>query len=122
MRRWPGVGSAVAAALVAALVPGLAGCGEEDEDFPNGRIVDALELEEIGSGYAMGGDPFCEVEAKLLNDADEVDTAQEEDEFGVVIASRQGNVGIETVPPFAPDCTDKAKKKLNRLDPVPKDE
>jgi hypothetical protein len=26
------------------------------------------------------------------------------------------------VPPFAPDCAEKAKKALNRLDPKPKEE
>jgi hypothetical protein len=121
MRRRSARLSALWVALVAASSVMVA-CGEEEEEFPNGRIVDALGLEEMGSGYAMGGDPFCEVTSKLLNDSEEVDTALEEDEFGVVIASRHGNVGIETVPPFAPDCTDQAKKKLNRLDPVPKEE
>ncbi|MGH2952708.1 MAG: hypothetical protein ACRDK9_01625 [Solirubrobacterales bacterium] len=101
----------------------LAACGDDDDEgFGNGRIVDALGLEEVDSGYAMGGDPFCAVASKLLNDSDEVETAQDADELGLVIASRQGNVGIEAVPPFAPDCKDKAKKQLNRLDPKPKDD
>lgn len=121
MRGRSGRRSALWVALAAASL-GLTACGEEEEGFSNGRIVDALELEEMGSGYAMGGDPFCEVASKLLNDSEEVETALEEDEFGVVIASQQGNVGIKTVPPFAPDCKDKAKKQLNRLDPVPKEE
>ena len=39
-----------------------------------------------------------------------------------MIASREGNAGVKGVPPFAPDCGDEAKKKLNKLDPVPKEE
>jgi hypothetical protein len=111
--------------LVAALVAvplGLAACDDEEEGFSNGKIADALELEETDSGFAIEGDPFCEVAGKLFNDSEEVDTALEEDEEGFVIASRQGNVGIQAVPPFAPDCEEKAKKALNRLDPKPKED
>ena len=107
---------------VAVAVLGLGACGEEEEGIGNGRIVDALGLEEVDSGYAIEGDPFCEVTRKLLNDSEEVDAALDEDELGLIIASRQGNVGIEAVPPFAPDCKAKAKKQLNRLDPTPKEE
>jgi hypothetical protein len=114
------VGALAAAPLVVAAL-GLAACGEEEEEFPNGRIVDALSLEEVDSGYAIDGDPFCEVTSKLLNNSEEVDQALDEDELGLIIASRQGNVGIEAVPPFAPDCKEKAKKQLNRLDPVPEE-
>jgi hypothetical protein len=121
MRRWPRVRAAAVAPLAVTAL-GLSACGEEDEAFPNGRIVEALELEEVDSGYAIEGDPFCEVTSKLLNDSGEVDEALDEDELGLIIASRQGNVGIEAVPPFAPDCKEKAKKQLNRLDPVPKEE
>ncbi|MGH2951852.1 MAG: hypothetical protein ACRDKX_07405 [Solirubrobacterales bacterium] len=110
-------------AAFAAIALGLAACGDgEDEGISNARIVDALGLQEIDSGYAIDGDPFCEVEGKLLNDSGEVDTALEQDEEGFVIASRLGNVAIEAVPPFAPDCEEKARKALNRLDPKPKDE
>jgi hypothetical protein len=121
MRGRPRVGAWAAIPLATAAL-GVAGCGEEEEEFPNGRIIDALGLEEVDSGYAIDGDPFCEVTSKLLNDSEEVDTALDEDELGLIIASRHGNVGIEAVPPFAPDCKDKAKKQLNRLDPVPKEE
>ena len=113
--------SALVAALVAAPLA-LGACDEEENGIPNARIVDAVGLEEIDSGYAIDGDPFCEVERRLLNDADEVDDALDEDELGLVIASREGNVGIQGVPPFAPDCKRKAKKALNRLDPRPKEE
>jgi len=40
----------------------------------------------------------------------------------LILNSREGNVGVKGVPPFAPDCQDSAKKKLNKLDPKPPDE
>ena len=39
-----------------------------------------------------------------------------------MIASREGNAGVKAIPPFAPDCGEKVKKKLNKLDPVPKED
>jgi hypothetical protein len=111
--RWVGV-FAVASGLM------FAGCGDEDSvKYNDAKIIDKLNLEKSGNGYAIDGDPFCEVEGKLLNDADEVSNAADRDELGLVIASAQGNVGVKGVPPFAPDCRDKAKKKLNKLDPKP---
>jgi hypothetical protein len=98
-----------------------AGCGTEDEKFSDKKIVETLNLEQTDGAYAIGGDPFCEVDRKLLNDADEVDSAGEADELGLVIASGEGNVGVQGVPPFAPDCKQQAKKQLNKLDPKPKD-
>jgi hypothetical protein len=122
MRGWPRVRSAVPVVLVVAAASALAACGDDEEEgFSNGRIVDALGLEEVESGYAIGGDPFCEVTNKLLNDSAEVDDALSE-AAGAVIASRNGGVGVEPVAPFAPDCKDKAKRQLNRLDPEPKEE
>jgi hypothetical protein len=90
------------------LVPSLlvAGCGEDEESFSNKQIVDSLGLEETDGAYAIGGDPFCEVSKKLLNDSAEVDDAAEGEEL--VIASSEGNVGV-------------AKRGLNKLDPRPKD-
>lgn len=103
-------------AIVAAI--GFAGCGEGDSvSYSDKQITEKLNLEKSGNGFAIDGDPFCEVEGKLLNDADEVSNAAERDELGLVIASAEGNVGVKGVPPFAPDCKDKAKKKLNKLDP-----
>ena len=100
-----------------------AGCGDDGGvTFSDAKIIDKLNLEKSGNGYAIDGDPFCEVEGKLLNDSDEVANAAERDDLGLVIASREGNVGVKGVPPFAPDCSDKAKKKLNKLDPKPKEE
>ena len=106
------VGSALAAA----------GCGEEETtSFGDDKIVETLNLEKSEGGYAIGGDPFCEVDNNLLNDADEVDQAAERDDLGLVIASREGHVGVRGVPPFAPDCRQQAKKQLDELDPKPKE-
>ena len=100
----------------------VAGCGEEETRYNDDRIVDRLNLEQTENGYAVDGDPFCEVDDKLLNDASEVQDAADRDDLGLVIASRQGNAGVKGVPPFAPDCGDEVKKKLNKLDPVPKED
>ena len=84
----------VAVAVIAAF-----GCGENGS-VPDDRIVKALKLEEAqGSrAYAMGGDPFCEVDENLLNDSDEIDVASESDELGLVITDSEGAVGVEAVP------------------------
>ena len=112
-----------AAALAVALGLIVAGCGEGDGiSYSDKQITEKLNLEKSGNGFAIDGDPFCEVEGKLLNDADEVANAAERDDLGLVIASAEGNVGVKGVPPFAPDCKDKAKKKLNKLDPRQPDE
>jgi hypothetical protein len=100
----------------------LGACGEEDKRIGDTRIVESLKLEQLDSAYAIGGDPFCSVEPELLNDEDEVDEVLDADEEAPVITSRAGNVGVEAVPPFGPDCQRQARKRLNRLDPVPKDE
>lgn len=112
----------IASVVAAAIVLGLclvAGCGGEETSFKDATIVDRLDLKRSEGGYAIGGDPFCEVESQLLNASGEVSGAEDEDKLGLVIASREGNVGVLGVPPFAPDCRDRAKRKLNGLDPVP---
>jgi hypothetical protein len=114
-------GRAIALVLVIAVFAG--GCGDDDGvSYSDRQIVDKLNLKKSGNGFTIDGDPFCEVKGKLLNDADEVSKAADRDELGLVIASREGNVGVKGVPPFAPDCGDKAKKKLNKLDPKPKED
>jgi hypothetical protein len=106
---------------IAILAIALVGCSDGDSThFSDAKIIDKLNLKESENGYAVNGDPFCEIEAKLLNDADEVSDAS--DHNNLVIASNQGNVGVKAVPPFAPDCQDKVQKKLNKLDPKPKDD
>ncbi len=114
--------TAIAVAIAIAIAgPALAGCGDGDgPSYSNGKIVKKLNLKESEGGYAIDGDPFCEVLKKLLNDSEEI-AAVAKDERGLVVASREGNVGVQGVPPFANDCREFAQKKLNRLDPPPKD-
>jgi uncharacterized lipoprotein NlpE involved in copper resistance len=107
---------AAIAALSAAF--GLVACGDDDsEQFSDRKIVDALGLEETDGAYAMGGDPFCQVSNELLNDSSEVQDAGGREERSLVIASAEGNVGVEGVAPFASDCQREAKQDLNELDP-----
>ena len=112
-----------AGALIAAVAVGLslASCGDEEPRYRDDRIAERLNLERSEAGFAIDGDPFCEVSKKLLNTADEVEEAADRDELGLVIASRARNAGIQGVPPFAPDCADDARRKLNRLDPEPEE-
>jgi hypothetical protein len=108
--------SLVAAAVVIAL--GAApGCGA-DEQVADSDIVDALKLEQSADRpvYAIGGDPFCEVNEELLNDSDEVEAARDRDKLGLVITNSEQDVGIEGVPPFDPECAREAKHDLNRLE------
>ena len=102
---------------VAVAVAGASGCGETGS-VPDDRIVKALKLQDAqGSrAYAMGGDPFCEVDGNLLNDSDEIEIASEGDELGLVITDSDGAVGVQAVPPFDPDCARKAKRALNKLE------
>jgi len=110
---------ALAAALLATVA--LVGCGGDEVRYGDKQIVDKLNLEDSENGYSLDGDIFCEVKHQLLNDAGEVDEAADKDSLGLVIASAEGNVGVEGVPVFSPDCKDQAKKKLNKLDPKPKE-
>jgi hypothetical protein len=107
--------------LAAAAAIAVAGCGDDPVRYSDQKIIDKLNLEKSENGYSIDGDVFCEVKRNLLNDSDEVDEAADKDELGLVIASAEGNVGVEGVPVFSPDCKDKVKEKLNKLDPEPKD-
>jgi hypothetical protein len=116
-------GVAVAIALIAAL--GLASCGgDSDTRYSDKQIIDKLNLRDDdaadGSAYLLGHDAFCAVSRKLLNDSDEVESAAD-GKRSLVIASREGNVGVVGVPVFPRDCKDVVEKKLNKLDPVPKE-
>jgi hypothetical protein len=113
------VRATLALAVVAVAV---SGCGDETTtSYGDEKIVETLNLKKSEGGYAIGGDPFCEVDNNLLNDSAEVGEAEDRDELGLVIASREGNVGVRGVPPFAPDCEQQAKKELDKLDPEPKE-
>jgi hypothetical protein len=115
-------GAAVAIGLIAAL--GLASCGGgSDTRYSDQQIIDRLNLRDddaASSAYLLGHDAFCAVEKKLLNDSDEVESAADS-KRSLVITSREGNVGVVGVPVFPRDCKDVVVKKLNKLDPVPKE-
>ncbi|MGH2992918.1 MAG: hypothetical protein ACRDL1_05210 [Solirubrobacterales bacterium] len=93
------------------------GCGG-DEQVPDDEIVDALKLESKAGQpvYAMGGDPFCEVDENLLNDSGEIETASESDDLGLVITDSDESVGIRAVPPFDPECGREARRALDELE------
>lgn len=101
---------------------GVSACGEDDKRIGDDRIVERLHLEQTDDGYAIDGDPFCLVEKKLHNDASELQDAIDADEIGLVVGSRAGNAGVTGVAPFARDCRDTARKRLDKLDPEPKEE
>jgi hypothetical protein len=101
-----------AIALLAAFALIVAGCGEGD-GVGEGKLADALRLEETGEGEAMNGDLFCQV-SEILSDADEVEAAIDAD--APVVLNKEQTLGIEVVTPFAPDCEERARKALNRLE------
>jgi len=118
IRRRQGIALALVGAAAAAVVGGCG--GGSDTHYSDKQIIEKLNLDETGKGYAIDGDPFCEIDGRLLNDSDEVEKAADDDKpVGLVIASREGNVGVIGLVPFAPDCRDAATKKLKRLDPEP---
>jgi hypothetical protein len=116
MRGWHRLWVALAPVLAAGA---LSACGGEDISYSDKEIIDRLNLEETpnGDAYAIDGDPFCEIEKKLLNDADEVEEAAQGRNGNLVIASREANVGVKGREGIVPDCQETARKKLNRLDP-----
>ncbi|UJA21028.1 hypothetical protein HJD18_12950 [Thermoleophilia bacterium SCSIO 60948] len=114
--------SVLALVLAFVLSTGLAcGGGEESRSYSDEEITKALSLEDVQGTLAVNGDIFCEVKPSLLNDGDEVSEALDRKE-GLVLTSVQGNVGIQVVPPFAPDCETKVRRLLNDLDPTERQE
>jgi len=99
--------------VLAVALGGVGGCGT-GQSTPDSRIVSALDLKRGKRVYELGGDPFCTVEA-LLNDADEVEQASNEEGQGFVIASPNGEVGVLARRPFPLDCSRRAKDDLKRL-------
>ncbi len=86
-------------------------------ETPDDEIVKALELKPApdSDGYAIEGDPFCEVHENLLNDGDEVEAAARSAAKALVITNSDGTIGVEAIPPFGPDCAKQARHALNRL-------
>jgi hypothetical protein len=109
MRRRVGLLLALGATLAV-----LAGCAGE-EGFSDAKVNDAAKVKD----GLVAGDPFCEV-AKVLNDAAEIDEAGARKD-AAIITSAEGNVGVEVVPPFPPDCEQTVRKGLDKLDPKPKE-
>ena len=110
--------------VLVAMTAALAACGDDDgKRYSDAKIVDKLNLEHVEGqkDYVMKDDLFCTVDRRLLNTSSEVEEAVDEADINLVVASREGNVGIVGVPIFADDCRDVARKKLNRLDPKPAD-
>jgi hypothetical protein len=101
------------ALLVAALALAVGGCGS-GSPIADSEIVKALNLKQVGQRYEIGGDPFCTID-ELLNDADEVDQASDDQGRDFLIASPDGEIGVLARRPFAPDCTRGAKDDLRRL-------
>lgn len=106
--------------LVGLLAATLAGCGEEGSSLADREIVEALKLEkpDEGEGYLLDGDPFCVVAERFFKGAGEVEAAKGDEDTGVVVASRAGNVALEGVPTFFDSsCRKRARHRLDKLDP-----
>src|SRR6266536_5938559 len=82
----------VATLLAGVLLAGAAGCGTSTS-ISDSKIVGALDLKQAHGAYEMGGDPFCTID-QLLNDSDEVDSANTQGRLDFVIASPKGDVGV----------------------------
>jgi hypothetical protein len=104
-----------AALLILACVLVWAGCSTVSGDSTDdSEIISALNLKQAASGYEMNGDPFCHVD-EILNDVDEVESANEQKGVGFVIAAPKGQAGVLAHPPFAPECKRQAEDALKKL-------
>jgi hypothetical protein len=114
--KWRRSGTRLTLSIGVAALLGAFGCGSS-ESVSDQEIIDAVSLvrSEQDPGYNIEADPFCQVDLDLLNDEDEVSKAQEGAGKGLVITNSDGNVGVQAVPPFAPDCVKKARRGLNTI-------
>ena len=114
MGRWRRI---VACGLAAGVVAALAACGE-DEPVSDKDIIAALDLKQTSGGpsYAIGGDPFCEIDNDLLNDSNEIEVAKEGGGDDVVITNSDESAGVRAVPPFDPACARQAQRDLDKLE------
>jgi hypothetical protein len=103
----------LAALLSVALALAWVGCGTASS-ISDSQIVKSLGLQQTAGGYEIGGDPFCTI-TDLLNGVDEVQQASDQGGHQFVIASPNGEVGVLAKPPFAPDCTHRARDALKKL-------
>jgi hypothetical protein len=106
----------LAATIAAAALLGFAACGSSDS-VSDQRIIDKLSLvrSEQNPGYNVEADPFCAVDLNLLNDKGEIEDAQGGSGKGLVITNSDGDVGVQAIPPFGPDCVKKARRGLNAI-------
>ena len=108
----------VAVAALVGVSAVLVTCGGDETRYGDAKIIDKLNLEKVDgeSAYSVDGSLYCNVEKKLLNTSEEVEETEENSEINLVVASKEGNVGVVGVPIFDNDCQVAARKKLNRLD------
>jgi hypothetical protein len=105
----------LAALLVLGFVLVWAGCSAVSGDsISDTKIISALNLKKAGSGYEMNGDPFCRID-ELLNNVDEVNSANKKKGSTFVIAAPKGEAGVVAHPPFAPACKRQAQAELKKL-------
>jgi hypothetical protein len=103
------------ALIIVAMALVWAGCSTVSGDsIDDSEIISALNLKKSGSGYEMNGDPFCRVD-EILNDVDEVKSADEQKGVEFVIAAPKGQAGVLAHPPFAPACKREANEALKKL-------
>jgi hypothetical protein len=96
----------------ALLATGLGGCGSGTSGISDAKIASALGLKSEGGAYVMDDNPaFCSIQALLHTDQEVHDAAKK----NVVVASKDGTVGIQVVTPFAPTCRKQAEHKLDKL-------
>ena len=105
-------------ALLGLLILGLAlawaGCSVNGDSTDDAEIVEALNLKKADGRYEMNGDPFCQID-EVLNDVDEVESADDQKGVNFVIAAPGGVIGVLAHPPFAPSCKRQAIDALKRL-------